>query len=152
MRPLCKFGIEKDVKRGDLAIANNGDIQSGIVRGRAFRARAPCQNSPVMQGLRVSMGRVDEVRMRRAEVFGEFVQGVAPNKDTGRDVQHAVFSIKIVNGGAAAGRVTFAKDLLKVAVQKFSNSIIHSSISCILCRRSTAPAVTALTKYVAAQC
>jgi hypothetical protein len=32
----------------------------------------------------------------------------------GRDVQHAVFSIEVLNGGAAAGRVTFAKDFLKV--------------------------------------
>jgi hypothetical protein len=31
-----------------------------------------------------------------------------------------------LNCGAAAGRVTFAKDFLKVAVQKLNNSIIHS--------------------------
>ena len=36
--PLSKFGIEKDVERSDLAIANNDDIQSGVVRGLAFRA------------------------------------------------------------------------------------------------------------------
>jgi hypothetical protein len=37
-RPLCKFGIEKDVERSDLATANNDDIQSGVVRALAFRA------------------------------------------------------------------------------------------------------------------
>jgi hypothetical protein len=37
-RPLCKFGIEKDVERSDLAIANNDNIQSGVVWGFAFRA------------------------------------------------------------------------------------------------------------------
>ena len=37
-RPLCKFGIEKDVERNDLAIANNDDIQSGVVWGLTFRA------------------------------------------------------------------------------------------------------------------
>ena len=36
--PLSKFGIEKDVERSDLAVANNDDIQSGVVRGLAFRA------------------------------------------------------------------------------------------------------------------
>ena len=36
--PLNKFGIEKDVERRDLAIANNDDIQSGVVWGLAFRA------------------------------------------------------------------------------------------------------------------
>ena len=76
------------------------------------------------------MRHIDEVWMCRAEVSGELVQSVVSNKDTGRDVQHAVFSIEVLNGGAAAGRVTFAKDFLKVAVQKLNNSIIHSSILC----------------------
>ena len=35
---LCKLGIEKDVERSDLTIANNDDIQSGVVWGLAFRA------------------------------------------------------------------------------------------------------------------
>ena len=80
-----------------------------------------------MQGLCLSMGRVDEVRMCRAKVSGELVQSFVSNEDAGRDVQHAVFGIEVLNGGAAAGRVTFAKYFLKVAVQKLSNSIIHSS-------------------------
>src|ERR1700719_167508 len=75
------------------------------------------------------MMRIDEVRMCRAEVSGELVQSVVSNKDTGRTVQHAVFSIEVPNGGAAAGRVAFAKDLLKVAAQKLNNSIDHSSIA-----------------------
>jgi hypothetical protein len=37
-RPLCKYGIEKDIERSDLAIADNDDIQSGVVRDVAFRA------------------------------------------------------------------------------------------------------------------
>ena len=37
-RPLCKFGIEKDVERSDLSVVNNDDIQSGVVWGLAFRA------------------------------------------------------------------------------------------------------------------
>ena len=67
--------------------------------------------------------------MCRAEVSGELVQSIVSNKDTGRNVQHAVFSIEVPNGGAAAGGVAFAKDLLKVAVQKLNNSIDHSSIA-----------------------
>src|ERR1700730_9192387 len=93
-RQLCKFGIEKDIERSDLAIANNDDIQSGVVRGLAFRARAPCQNSPVVQGLWLSMRRIDEVWMCRAKVSRELVQSVVSNKGTGRDVQHAVFGIE----------------------------------------------------------
>jgi hypothetical protein len=37
-RPLSKYGIEKDIERSDLAIADNDDIQSGVVRDVAFRA------------------------------------------------------------------------------------------------------------------
>ena len=37
-RPLCKYGIKKDIERSDLAIADNDDIQSGVVRDVAFRA------------------------------------------------------------------------------------------------------------------
>src|SRR5260370_12237979 len=88
-----------------------------------------------MQGLWLSMGRIDEVWMCRAEVSGELVQSVVSNKDTGRNVQHAVCSIEVLNGGAGAGRITFAKDFLKVAVQKLNNSIVHSSIANL--RRST---------------
>ena len=78
-----------------------------------------------MQGLWLSMGLINEMWMCRAEVSGELVQSVVSNKDTRRSVQHAVFSIEVLNCGAAAGRVTFAKDFLKVAVQKLNNSIIH---------------------------
>jgi hypothetical protein len=74
--------------------------------------------------------------MCRAEVSGELIQSVVSNKDTGRDVQYAVFSIEALNGGATASRVTFAKDFLKVPVQKLNNSIIHSSIPCPLCQRA----------------
>jgi hypothetical protein len=88
-----------------------------------------------MQGLWLSMGRIDEVWMFRAEVSGELVQSVVSNKDTGRNVQHAVFGIEVLNGGAAAGRVTFAKDFLKVPVQKLNNSITHGSVANL--RRST---------------
>jgi hypothetical protein len=130
--PLNKFGIEKDVERRDLAIANNDDIQSAVVWGLAFRARAPCQNPPVVEGLWLSMRRIDEVWMCRAEVSGELVQSVVSNKDTGRDVQHAVFSIEVLNGGAAAGRVTFAKDFLKVAVQKLNYSMSASIAQTVL--------------------
>jgi hypothetical protein len=79
-----------------------------------------------MQGLWLSMGRIDEVWMRRAEVSSELVQSVVPNKDAGRYVQHAVLSIEGLNGGAAADHVTFAEDFLKVAVQKLNNSITHN--------------------------
>jgi hypothetical protein len=64
-------------------------------------------------------------------------------------VQHAIFSIQVLNGGAAASCITFAKDVLKVAVQKLNNSIIHSSIPRLLCRRSIAAGAIVPAKYMA---
>jgi hypothetical protein len=79
-----------------------------------------------MQGLWLSMGRVDEVWVCRAEVSSELIQCGVSNKDAGRNVQHAVFSIEVPNGRAPAGCVTFTKDFLKVATQKFNDPIFHS--------------------------
>ena len=72
------------------------------------------------------------------------------NKDTGRDVQHAVFSIEVLDRDATPRCITFAKDFLKVAVQKLNYSIIDSSIHCFLCRRSAAASAPVLAKYIAA--
>ena len=73
----------------DLAIARRAIAD--IIDAREFeairQARAPRQNPPVMQGLWLSMGRIDEVWVCRAEVSGELVQSVVSNKDTGWDVQ-----------------------------------------------------------------
>src|ERR1700739_325840 len=103
-----------------------------------------------MQGLCLAMVRIDEVGMCRAEISGKLVQSVVSNKDAGWDIQHTVVSIELLNGGAAEGRVAFAKDFLKVAVQKFNNSIAHSSIPCLLGRQLTAAGATVLAMYVAA--
>jgi hypothetical protein len=59
--PLCKFGLRKTIKRSDLAVANNDDIQSGVSLGPSLSGPIPCQNSSIMQGLWLSMGRIHEV-------------------------------------------------------------------------------------------
>ena len=91
---------------------------------------------PRYAGLVARHGRIDEVWMCRAEVSRELVESVVSNQDTGRDVQHAVFRIEIPDGGAAAGRVAFAKNLLKVAVQKLNNSLLHCPVPRRLCQRN----------------
>src|ERR1700751_1484329 len=83
-----------------------------------------------MQSLWLAMGRIDKVWMCRAQLSGELVQSVVSNEDAGRDVQHAVFRIEVPDGGAAAGRVAFAKNLLKIAVQKLNNSLLHRPVPC----------------------
>jgi hypothetical protein len=78
------------------------------------------------------MGRVDEVRMCRAQLSGELVESVVPHMGTWRDIQHTVFSIEVGNGGAAAGRVAFPEHFLQIAVQKLDNSLGHRASSTIL--------------------
>ena len=78
------------------------------------------------------MRRIDEVWMRRAEVSGELFQSVVSNKRhragrTARSLQY-----RSLNGGATAGRVTFAKDFLKVAVQKLNYSMSASIAQTVL--------------------
>ena len=60
--------------------------------------------SPVVEGLGLSMRRIDEVWMCRAEVSGELVYSVVSSKGTGRDIQHAVFSVEVMQH-AYSGRM-----------------------------------------------
>jgi hypothetical protein len=54
------------------------------------------------------------------------VPAPTPNKSAGRHIEHAVFSIELVDRRAAAHRVAFAEDLLKVAVKQFVDTVIHN--------------------------
>lgn len=67
-----------------------------------------------------------KVRMRRAEIAGKFVESVTPSKCTGWNVKHAVFGIEFVDCRTAARCVPLAKDLLKVAMKKFVDSVMHN--------------------------
>jgi hypothetical protein len=63
--------------------------------------------------------------MGRAKFPCEFVQCVVSNEDAWRNVEHAVVCVELFDGGAPAGRVTLAEDLLKVSIEKFNNSLSH---------------------------
>jgi hypothetical protein len=63
--------------------------------------------------------------MGRAKFPCEFVQCVVSNEDARRNVEHAVVCVELFDGGAPAGRVTLAEDLLKVSIQKLNNSLSH---------------------------
>jgi hypothetical protein len=43
-----QFRIEKDIQLSDLALTNDDNIEPGVLGRLAFRARAPCNNSPVV--------------------------------------------------------------------------------------------------------
>ena len=57
------------------------------------------------------------MRMRRAEIAGKFVERFAPIESAVWNFEHAVFGIELVDRRAAARRVSFAEDLLKVPLK-----------------------------------
>jgi MerR family redox-sensitive transcriptional activator SoxR len=59
--------------RRNLAVADDDHIQASVVRLSAARARPPRKPSRVMQCLRSTVRHVDEARVCRAQVAGEFV-------------------------------------------------------------------------------
>ena len=65
------------------------------------------------------------MRVRRAQVAGEFVQGIVPDENSRRHVEHAVVRIQLQNRGTTAGGIPLAKDLLKVSVQELVNPFRH---------------------------
>jgi hypothetical protein len=80
-----------------------------------------------VQSLRFAVGRVNEVRVRRAKISGEFVEGGAPDEPARRHIEHAVFGIEFFDGRATPRRVAFAENLLKVAMKQFMDTLIHNA-------------------------
>jgi hypothetical protein len=63
---------------------------------------SPTREFPVVQGLGLYMGRIDKMRMGRAQFPCKFVQCVVPNDDAVRKVEYAVVCVEVFDGGAPA--------------------------------------------------
>lgn len=46
------------------------------------------------------MGRIGEVRVRRAKISGEFVEAIVPDECSRRDLEHAVFRVEFLDSRA----------------------------------------------------
>jgi hypothetical protein len=66
--------------------------------------------------MRLTVRRVDKMRVSRAQVSRELVQGVAPNEDARRRVEDAVIDIEFRDRLTTAAGVAFTENLLEVAV------------------------------------
>jgi hypothetical protein len=69
------------------------------------------------------------MRVRRAKISGEFVEGCAPDERARRHVEHAVFGIEFFDGGATSRGIAFAKNLLKVATKQFMDTLLTHNAS-----------------------
>src|SRR6202043_1565691 len=111
-------GIEEHVERRDLAVANDDHIHAGVSGRFAAWAGAPGQTAGIVESLRFAVRRVRKVRVGRTEITSEFVEGFTPDKRAGRNIEHAVLGVELVDRRAAPRRVALAEDLLKVAVKQ----------------------------------
>jgi hypothetical protein len=89
--------------------------------------QSPKPATRIVESLRFAKARVNEVRVRRAKISGEFVEGRMPDEPARRRVEHAVFGIEFFDGGATPRRVAFAENLLKVAMKQFMDTTIHNT-------------------------
>src|SRR6185295_2525457 len=80
------------------------------------------------------MGCVDKIGVSRTQFPREFVQCVVSNEDAVRDVERAVVCVELFDGGVPTGWIALPEDLLKVSIDKFSNSLSRSHIRVILRR------------------
>jgi hypothetical protein len=80
-----------------------------------------------VESLSFAVRRVNEMRVRRAKISGEFVEGGAPYERARRHVERAVFGIQFFDGGATPCHVAFAENLLKVAMKQFLDTAIHNT-------------------------
>jgi hypothetical protein len=65
------------------------------------------------------------MRVRCSKISREFVESVVPDERTWRYVEHTIFGIKLLDGCATTLCVTFAKDLLKVTIKQFMDTVAH---------------------------
>src|SRR5271170_1328059 len=123
--PLRLYGVEEHIKRRDLSVADDDHIQACIVGRLSARPRSPRQPPGIVEGLGLTVGSVNEVRMGRAEIASKFVEDFGADEYSGRRIQHAVFGIEVLNRCSAARRITLAEDFLKVAVKQFADMVGH---------------------------
>jgi hypothetical protein len=79
-----------------------------------------------MKGLGHAMRCINKMRMRCAKISGEFVESVVADKLAWWHVEHAVFGVQFLDGRTTTRCITFAEDLLKVALKQLMDTVFHN--------------------------
>jgi hypothetical protein len=79
-----------------------------------------------VETLRLTERCVSEVRVGRAKIPCEFVEGVVPNEYTRRHVEHAVLGIELLDCRTTTRCVAFTEYLLEVPIKQFMDTVIHN--------------------------
>jgi hypothetical protein len=107
--------VEKEVESGDAAVAGDEEISSGVRRRRAGPASYPFDAAPIAQFLGLGNGLILKVGVSRLDRASDAVDFVAASKGAlTRVVEHAILVPELVEGGAAARWVIFAKYVAQI--------------------------------------
>ncbi len=113
-------------------------------RARCTRAARPSGPSPMRGFPRcVGLGALHAVYRQNEDAWHvnprRIVQRVVSDEGAVRNVEHAVVRVELFDGGAPAGRITFSEDLLKVSIEKFSNSLVPTHVPAVFLRGAGVP-------------
>src|SRR5580692_6886259 len=108
--------IEKEIDGGNLAVPGDEEISPGISWRLAGGTRHPPDPRGVAQLFWLADRLILKVRMSSLDHARDAVDLVAATVGTRvRVVEHAIFVVELVNGGAATCGVDFAEDIVKTA-------------------------------------
>src|SRR5205807_6630306 len=111
--------VEKEVESGDAAVAGDEEISSGVRGRRAGAARYPFDAAAIAQLLGLGNGLILKVGVSRLDRAGDPVDFVAASKGAlTRVIEHAILVPELVEGGAAARWVIFAKYVAQITKQQ----------------------------------
>jgi len=117
--------VEKKVESGDAAVAGE-EISSGVRRRRAGAARYPFDAAAIAQLLGLGNRLILKVGVSRLDRAGDPVDFVAASKGAFiRVVEHAILVPELVEGGAAARWVIFAKYIAQITKQQGRYAVRH---------------------------
>jgi plasmid stabilization system protein ParE len=118
--------VEKEVESGDAAVAGDEEISSGVRGRRAGAARYPFDAAAIAQLLGLGNGLILKVGVSGLDRAGDPVDFVAASKGAfTRVVEHAILVPELVEGGAAARWVIFAKYVAQITKQQGRYAVRH---------------------------
>src|SRR5438309_1047187 len=118
--------VEKEIKGGNPAVPGDDEISPGV-RWRLTRAaRYPLDPPAVAQFLGSGNWLVSKVRMRSPDRARDAIDLVAATVDAAPGiVEHAIFSVDLVDGRAPTPGVVFTEDVVKIARQQGRYAVGH---------------------------
>src|SRR5579871_1001011 len=111
--------VEKEIKRGNPAIARNDEITPGVSWRLTRPAGHPADQPAIARFRRLRTGLISEFRVSSLDRPCDSIDLVAPTIDSlARVVENAIFGVELVNCVAPASGIIFSEDITKIADQQ----------------------------------